>query len=392
MADCHTGATFSFFVNGKWTKAVPLFETALSQQEVQATVKLPDWPTKLRLAAAGPDSWGIKRVLLTRDDGDMRTILDSPDGSFCGDNVYWIDGSAVTSKAAQEYHVPRAPSRWRIFNHYDVLNDKDVVLMDGSDVAAVQHRVELGGYAGFTLSMGQAWLKPLGSTPFTKLDLQQVDATNPAAFYLYQASQPHQQPVPSAGPAPPAGPPPPSTTVPAAPPQASRTPPVQFLPARQTGKLADVGGHARLLVTVLRATNLVGADGSDVNPFCVVVLSDGQAKEKKQYQTQLLHNTRNPEWNQVLEIDDFAPGDAVEFVIMNRNPWSSKLLGTAALTPEQIFPDGFDAPLPVRLAGSQKHTADGQPSLIVKVEVLQAGPRGISAAVLERDALEDAGC
>lgn len=371
FAECQTGVQVSFLVDGTWTEAERLFKTAAQNQVVTATLYLTEWPTKLLLSNAGSDSWGFKRITLASEDGELRTVLDSPNGEFYSNNRFWIDGTGGGGMVPleQEYDVPKEDSHWRIYNHYDVRSDTDSVLMVGADVAAAQSLVEQGGYAGFTLSMGQLWLRPLGSDPFTKEDLQFV-GNSPSAFYLYEAQFQKAKATET-----------PTTT--------TRTEENVFLPVRQSREPS--ASQSRLRVTVLSAGGLAAGDAGGAEPFVVVVLSDGEAKQKQQFKTGLAHDVRDPKWNHTFDSKEYVPGDALEFVLMEKNFFSSTLLGTAALTASQIYPHGFDGLLHVTPAGSGA-PAKPATALHVKVEVVASPSRGsdlVAAALLQRDSLKD---
>lgn len=133
----------------------------------------------------------------------------------------------------------------------------------------------------------------------------------------------------------------------------------------------------RLKVTIVGAKGLVKTDwlgGAD--PYCVVVLSDVRAQEKAKYETGMQHNTQDPEWNDEHMLTSYTEGDSLEFVVMDKDFWKSTVLGKAALTSSQIFPQGFEG----EIAMSSPH-AEGEErrgaTLRVKVEVLP-GPDGNS--------------
>eukprot|EP00443_Scrippsiella_acuminata_P042615 CAMPEP_0115275248 /NCGR_PEP_ID=MMETSP0270-20121206/56100_1 /TAXON_ID=71861 /ORGANISM="Scrippsiella trochoidea, Strain CCMP3099" /LENGTH=1165 /DNA_ID=CAMNT_0002691799 /DNA_START=95 /DNA_END=3592 /DNA_ORIENTATION=- len=111
------GATFQFMVDGIWSKEQALGLVARGHL-ASASVTLPQWPTKLRLAAAGQDASGFESVLLTSD-GETRVLLASSSGlpDEEGLNQYWVGRGAPFMREAQEYDVPAAsksssPVRW----------------------------------------------------------------------------------------------------------------------------------------------------------------------------------------------------------------------------------------------------------------------------------------
>jgi len=419
LADCQTGASFRLLVDGTWTKARPLFSVAGRSEVLKATVRVPAWPTKLRLDANGIDSWGFKRIVVSGT-GRSRTLLDSPDGELYGGNRFWLDGSGGAAPGRQEFEVPEEDTQWSIFNHFDVRETGDLEQMDGFNLDAVKQRVEQGGYAGFSLSLGQAWLKPLGDQHFTRADLVDVGDVNPAAFFLYEAqftttattssstaaattaAPTTPAPIRIATIAAPTTAPTTTMTLPMTPaPAATTWEPTATLWRMSTTGAASVAlaggsqepGSMRLRVTVIRAAGLKTTDwigGTD--PYCVIVLSDREAKEKTQFQTKMMHNTRNPEWNHAIEIPAYAQGDSLEFVIMDKDFWVSNILGTAALTGDQLYPGGFEGELPIAAStadaaqGGGGGTA-GQATLSVKVEILPNVDVALTA-VVQKEALE----
>mmetsp|Transcript_123035 Transcript_123035/g.309650 ORF Transcript_123035/g.309650 Transcript_123035/m.309650 type:complete len:254 (+) Transcript_123035:1811-2572(+) len=128
-----------------------------------------------------------------------------------------------------------------------------------------------------------------------------------------------------------------------------------------------------LQVTIVGAMGLVKQDSLDnADPYCVVVLSDAGSQEKSRYQTSMQHNTQNPEWNHEFVVGPYIEGDSLEFVVMDRDFWKSTVLGTAALTDDQIFPQGFEGELPVISAHGGHEMGQGA-TLKLKVELMR-GP------------------
>jgi len=126
----------------------------------------------------------------------------------------------------------------------------------------------------------------------------------------------------------------------------------------------------RLKVTILGAEGLVKTDwlgGAD--PYCVVVLSDSGAQERVRYQTGMQHNTQNPKWNHEHMVGPYIEGDSLEFVVMDKDFWKSTVLGKAALTSSQIFPQGFEGDLP--MSSAHEEGEEGRAATLkLKVEVL----------------------
>jgi len=426
LADSSTGASYSFYVSGKWTEQHELFSNADRSEELTSNITLETWPTKLRMKAKGIDAWGYKRITLTSGERKL-TLLDSVDGDLYGANPYWLDNSGGIAPAQQEYIVPEHASAWSIYNHFDVHDGQDMEQMDGTNIEAVKRKVEEGGYSGFTLNLGQAFLKPMGSHVLTKKNLDFMGDTSNAAFFLYKdqrvvttsrtatstvtstrtatTTSATQSSTSTAAT---------STSIATTTTQAStttlRVTSTQILTSQPTESLPSIGlrgaGHGDeshglgdikrspstsisnnkvhpLKVTIVGAKGLVKTDwlgGAD--PYCVVVLSDVEAREKSKYQTGMQHNTQNPEWNHEHMVTSYTEGDSLEFVVMDKDFWKSTVLGKAALTSSQIFPQGFDGELPMSSVSGEGEEGLGA-TLKLKVEVLPGSGDGTLSGFIQ---------
>jgi len=115
-----------------------------------------------------------------------------------------------------------------------------------------------------------------------------------------------------------------------------------------------------LKVLVLGATGLPASDRSGTSdPFCVCEIP---GKTRSRCQTKVAKRTLKPEWNEVVEIRDFAIGDSIRFQVMDWDYNRSELLGEAVLMEDCVL-DGFEAHLPLTGAGNT------QPLLQIILEV-----------------------
>jgi len=129
------------------------------------------------------------------------------------------------------------------------------------------------------------------------------------------------------------------------------------------------GQQLTLEVSVLSAHNLKNLDGfmagkSDPYVICEV---PGQATMK--FQTPVVQNNLDPEWNHTDLIRGFMMGDALEFQVWNKNnfPMPDNALGKVTIGADEFYanPYGFDADLPLEGKNAENAT------LTVKVLVHQ---------------------
>lgn len=113
-----TGAQVAFMVHGTWTEDLLLCNKSGSGSTVQRRVRLPTWPTKIRLKAMGNDSWLIDRVVLRVTNNGTGEHVDVPVLTFNEKNDslaygnftrFWLD-SDEEAPAQQIYPVPPMPA------------------------------------------------------------------------------------------------------------------------------------------------------------------------------------------------------------------------------------------------------------------------------------------
>jgi len=121
-----------------------------------------------------------------------------------------------------------------------------------------------------------------------------------------------------------------------------------------------------LQVTVVSAQTLKNMDGflaGKSDPY-VIVQVPGQHNMK--FQTPVIQNDLNPQWNHTDLIQGFVLGDALEFQLWDKDnfPRPDQLMGTVTISADEFYsnPYGFDADLPLEGKGAQG-------TLTVKVQV-----------------------
>jgi len=133
--------------------------------------------------------------------------------------------------------------------------------------------------------------------------------------------------------------------------------------------------QVKLKIKLLGATNLKNADwAGKSDPFCICRVL---GKQDFKFQTEVAHNSLNPEWNAEFIVDDFASGDALDFSVFDHDPTNQNdLLGTAGLTSKDFLPNGFHGALPLVEPGLKK----GKGVLDVSIEVLASTPAEVAGA------------
>lgn len=137
----------------------------------------------------------------------------------------------------------------------------------------------------------------------------------------------------------------------------------QHTQGRSDGSLgAGLRANLNVRISILHATGLRKGDWDGrADPYCAVFARTPRAREIYAFRTQTLHGTLAPEWN-FQRTYDLKRGYDLEFVIMDKDRWSSSELGRARLPGARFLPHGFAGALP--LSGERGAT------LTVKVEVL----------------------
>jgi hypothetical protein len=100
-----------------------------------------------------------------------------------------------------------------------------------------------------------------------------------------------------------------------------------------------------LLVDIVNAQGLYNADGAlagKSDPYCICLIPE---KPECKFQTPVINNSLEPEWNHTGRIEGFQAGDSLEFQVWDSDtfPKPDQLLGKVTLTAEDIaaHPEGL---------------------------------------------------
>eukprot|EP00927_Polykrikos_kofoidii_P077979 TRINITY_DN7485_c0_g1_i1.p1 TRINITY_DN7485_c0_g1~~TRINITY_DN7485_c0_g1_i1.p1 ORF type:complete len:1906 (-),score=343.15 TRINITY_DN7485_c0_g1_i1:318-6035(-) len=130
----------------------------------------------------------------------------------------------------------------------------------------------------------------------------------------------------------------------------------------------------KLTLTVLSAKGLRAAEGgywggANSNPFCICEL---RGKPESHFQTSSLEKTLEPVWDEEHVVVGYAPGDSLDFTVMDSDDAaSSTFLGRATLEDDKISREGGFAGDLVLLDSGSDHVA----RLKIRVEVVPPSPR-----------------
>jgi len=130
----------------------------------------------------------------------------------------------------------------------------------------------------------------------------------------------------------------------------------------------------RVFVSFVAADDLPGEDDANVSPYCVCEIS---GKSDSKVLSRICQQTRNPEWNELHEVDDYDDGDGLIFSVLNSSaPGGDELLGSAVLPNSAFGKTGFDGALPLRVNDEVQGT--------INVSVDVGGPSSNPARQLSR--------
>lgn len=116
-----------------------------------------------------------------------------------------------------------------------------------------------------------------------------------------------------------------------------------------------------LKLTIIGARNLRKADTGPFRSSDPYVIMQVEGRSEK-FQTEVVKNNLNPEWNLDVEVKDYELGDDINFTLMDKDRITKDdFLGTARLSCAQWgHPDGFEGEVEI---------SDGRPDSWLRVKV-----------------------
>jgi len=144
-----------------------------------------------------------------------------------------------------------------------------------------------------------------------------------------------------------------------------------------------VPGEQSLLVNIMNARGLYNADGflaGKSDPYCICLVPE---KPDVKFQTAVIANCLDPEWNHTGRIDGFQAGDSLEFQVWDSDtfPKPDQLLGKVLLSPQDLaaHPEGLTGVL--QLTGGLSGDEHGTLEICI-----QAEPGGVAAEMAQMQA------
>merc|ERR1719203_243616 len=129
-------------------------------------------------------------------------------------------------------------------------------------------------------------------------------------------------------------------------------------------------GEQTLLVNVMNARGLYNADGflaGKSDPYCICMIPE---KPDRKFQTSVIPNCLDPEWNHTGRIENFQAGDSLEFQVWDSDtfPKPDQLLGKVLLTSQDFaaHPEGLTGVL--QLTGGLSGDEHGTLEICIQAE------------------------
>mmetsp|Transcript_23090 Transcript_23090/g.64555 ORF Transcript_23090/g.64555 Transcript_23090/m.64555 type:complete len:809 (-) Transcript_23090:311-2737(-) len=124
-----------------------------------------------------------------------------------------------------------------------------------------------------------------------------------------------------------------------------------------TQPLEAQGQQKTLEITIVAASGLQNMDGFMAGKSDPYVICEVPGQPNMNFQTPVVNNSLNPEWNHTEFVHNFFLGDALEFQLWDKDtfPKPDQLMGKVTIGPEEFHshPCGFDADLPLEGSGAQ---------------------------------------
>jgi hypothetical protein len=112
-------------------------------------------------------------------------------------------------------------------------------------------------------------------------------------------------------------------------------------------RVSSGNASRKLQVTIIEASGLDHLNFTGDNMYCVASVKHTDKKAKATSCQTAKIQSLNPTWNETHELGPWSEGDALEFTVYDKGMIGSKTEGTAILTSERFFPNGFDGQLPI---------------------------------------------
>lgn len=110
--------------------------------------------------------------------------------------------------------------------------------------------------------------------------------------------------------------------------------------------------RARAFLVIKSANALRAADvNGKSDPYCVISIP---GKPLSVCKTKVAKKTLSPTWNEEFELQDYLPGDPIDFVVMDHDPVGpGDFLGSANLNGDAFYPEGYDDELTLEDKGTR---------------------------------------
>jgi len=136
------------------------------------------------------------------------------------------------------------------------------------------------------------------------------------------------------------------------------------------GGMMMASGEQTLLVSIINAQGLYNADGflaGKSDPYCICLVPE---KPDLKFQTAVISNCLDPEWNHTGRIEGFQAGDSLEFQVWDSDtfPKPDQLLGKVLLQSQDFFanPEGLQGV--VQLTGGLSGDENGTLEICIQPE------------------------
>eukprot|EP00927_Polykrikos_kofoidii_P032017 TRINITY_DN273_c0_g1_i10.p1 TRINITY_DN273_c0_g1~~TRINITY_DN273_c0_g1_i10.p1 ORF type:complete len:445 (+),score=77.01 TRINITY_DN273_c0_g1_i10:87-1421(+) len=131
-----SGASMTFEVDESWTANLELCSTVTEGEVVARMVRLPAWPTKMRITALGGNAWGYTSIYLYHTNKNNDTVkIAVLKGTQWNTTTqrgntsrYWVDGRGSAPKE-NTYIVPALPEKYSNQQHCTTRTDSRVASM-----------------------------------------------------------------------------------------------------------------------------------------------------------------------------------------------------------------------------------------------------------------------